>query len=158
MAGIIMSRRQIPDSIPASIIKLNNKPISIRKELNIFGVQIDNHLTFISHIRLENAAGKLACSRCTRSALWWSILLSPGCPARRPILPSQVRNRALRLVEQETPVNEPQTHFQSLQRRRDVAVFAPSTRWTQHISTSTLLRLPSSPPRTFGTRNANIRV
>jgi len=63
--AMVISRRQTPDNIPASIIKLNNECIRINKEINILGVQIDNHLTFTSHAKelAKNAARKLACVR-----------------------------------------------------------------------------------------------
>ncbi|XP_047501804.1 uncharacterized protein LOC125047570 [Penaeus chinensis] len=42
--AMIISRRQTPDNALGSIIKLNNEAVSISKNINILGVQTDNHL------------------------------------------------------------------------------------------------------------------
>jgi len=176
--AMIISRRQTPDNALAPIIKLNNKPISISKDINILGVQIDNHLTFTSHVKelAKNAARKLACIRriaplldskgCAvlynsqvRSLMEYSPLAWLSCPPTHLALLDTVQSRAQRLVERKTPVNEPPTHFQSLQHRRDVAglcVFYKIHK--QNSSPLTSLRLPPADAPTYGTRNASNRV
>ncbi|XP_063605111.1 uncharacterized protein LOC134780363 [Penaeus indicus] len=70
-----------------------------------------------------------------------------------------VQNRAQRLVERKTPVNEPPPHFQSLQHWRDVAglcVFYKIHK--ENSSPLTSLRLPPADAPTYGTRNASNRI
>ena len=103
-------------------------------------MNIDNYLTFTSHVKelAKNAARKLACIRriaplldskgCSmlynsqvRSLMEYSSLAWLSCPPSHLALFDIVPNRARWLVELKAHVNDPQTHFQSLQHRRDVA-------------------------------------
>ncbi|XP_047471197.1 uncharacterized protein LOC125026661 [Penaeus chinensis] len=149
--------------------------VSTSKDINILGEQIDNHLTFTSHVKelAKYTARKLACIRRiaplldskgyavlynsqVRSLMEYSPLAWLSCPPTHLALLDTVQNRAQQLVERKTPVNEPPTHFQSLQHRRDVAglcVFYKIHK--QNSSPLTSLRLPPADAPTYGTRNAS---
>jgi len=118
---MVISRRQTPDNIPASIIKLNNESISINKEINILGVQIDDHLTFASHVRVSRgrsedvglctAHGSSAGRRRRRGSWRLPGSFSDGVlvtrlaapPTASSALLDTVQNRALRLLQLKTP-------------------------------------------------------
>jgi len=94
-----------------------------------------------------------------RSLMECSSLAWLSCPPTHLALLDTVQNRALRLVQLKTPVNEPPTRFQSLQHRRDVAGLCVFYKmYKQNKSPLTSLCLPPALAPTHGTRNASNRV
>ena len=131
---MLISRRAKPVGVPR--IKLNNDVIPYEKSINILGVQFDEKLTFVEHVKdlASRTAKKFACLRriaplldekgCTmlynsqiRSIMEYAPLVWSSCPPSYLKLLDKIQERVSRLIDTKRPQDNP-VALQTLQHRR----------------------------------------
>lgn len=138
--AMLVSRRQDPQNLNLPGIKLDGSILLQQPSINILGVEIDNTLSFTSHVKdmATRSAKKLACVRrishhldvkgCLtlynsqiRPIMEYSPLVWSSCPPSYLHLLNKIQERARRLIESKRDGNSPPILLQPLQHRRNVA-------------------------------------
>ena len=174
---MLVSRRRSPPPIPIPPILLEGKVLSLKQSVSVLGVDVDNTLSFTSHVRktAAKAAGRLSCVRRVshlldargvsnlyaaqvRSVMEYAPLTWSSCPPSYLGLLDQVQHRAQRLITDKAPPLQQPAPMQSLQHRRDVAglcvMYKVHKQSAPHLAS---LRQPWAAPLSHATRDSRWR-